>query len=285
MFKRITIILFILAMLAACGGDQAVEEGDDLTLNTTIAINDLPHIGPVSLRQTQMISGNIMRTITSTSVTMGGESQEIIDVLIMNLDQGNVYFVNDLDSVYAQMSLAELDTLLMRGEEVPDTIQAPLEISESRIERLDDQTREMDGFGPAVPVEVEMTITGTGENSDFSGSLSGQLWFSSALENADVFISYQKRANQLLDAQLNSPFFGISDYLQIDPGWMNEVSDKTTGIPVKGDMMVEMPLKDQTITFGISLTLEDYNTTNISEDLLTIPDGYRQVSYDEYRGY
>jgi hypothetical protein len=274
-------------VLFACGQEEASQEGDDLTLNSVIAINDLPAVGPVSVKQAQMFSDDVMRSQMSTSISIAGEAQEILTVYIINLNEGNIYYVNDSDSTYVRMSFAELDALLDQINPAADTTGAQLELLEDQVRRMEDQAEPIPPFGECVPVEFDLVLGGTGENADYRSSMQGQMWLSESIENDDVYMDFNDEAMVRFknDIAGNAMFFGIAASVNLNQGWFESINESMTGVPVQAEFKITMPTPEETITYGMTMNLEDYSTADIDESLLAVPAGYREVSLSEFRMY
>ncbi len=287
--RKLGILFLLLSLLLfACTQEEVAEEGDDLTLITAININDLPYVGPVSVKQTQMISGDVMRSQISTSINIAGEDQEIMSVFLINLNEGNIYFVNDRDSNYVQMSFAELDQMLEAANPAEeDTAAAALELTKDMVQRKEDEAKPIGSFGPCVPVEFDLVLSGRGDNAGYQSSMQGQMWLSKGIDNSDLFMDFKNRALDRLQNSMagNAAFFGIPAAVNLSPEWFDRINQAISGIPVEAEFKVTMPVKDETITYGITMNLEDYSTANIEQSLLEVPSGYQEVDFSEFRMY
>jgi len=285
--RKLGLGLLLLSLLFACGQEEAAEGGDDLTLNSVIAINDLPSVGPVSVKQTLMFSDDVMRSQVSTSISIAGEAQEILTVYIINLNEGNIYYVNDSDSTYVGMSFAEFDALLDEANPASDTAGAPLELLEDQVRRKESEARTISPFGECVPVEFDLVLGSTGENADYRSRMQGQMWFSNSIENAEVFKDFQEKAADRFKNAIagNATFFGIAASVNLNQGWFETINQAIIGVPVEAEFKMTMPGKGETITYGMTMNLEDYTTADIDESLLAVPAGYQEVSFSEFRMY
>jgi hypothetical protein len=287
MIKKSGILLLTVLMLAACGPEGVQEEGNDLTLNTTIAVNDLPVVGPISLKQTQMISGNVQRSEIKTSVSTGGETQEIISVYIINLDEGNLYFINDPDSNYVKMSFAEFDSMLSPVSQTSDSAASALSLTGRDVARLEDEKKVIGDYGECVPVQFDLVLGGGDETQPYESEFSGRMWLSSAIKNAELFTAFQRQSFQMFKSSLASGpgFFGLAGAINLDENWLAEVNAAMTGIPVQAEFIITQPGPDGTISYGITMNLDSYATADLKPGLLTVPEGYRQVEFSQFRMY
>ncbi len=287
MLKKIAIGLLALVLLFSCGKKEAAEEGNDLTLTTVININDLPVLGPISIQETQMFSENVMRSMISTSINLAGEQQEISSVFLINLDQDKIYFINDPDSNYSVMTFAQFDSMLATATMLADTAAAGLELTTDIVQREDTAAKVIGKYGECVPVKFDLVLSGTGENAQYQSSLTGQMWLSNSIKNGQLFTDFQKKASSKFENSLagNATFFGMSGSLNLSQEWFKKINSAMTGIPVEAEFKITMPVENETITYGITMNLEDYTTADIDKALFMVPQGYKQVPFSEFRMY
>jgi len=288
MIKNLCGLLLGILLIISCGPKGAMEEGNDLTLNTTIAIEDLPVVGPINLKQTQMYSGNILRSVIKTSISVAGEEQALSSVFIINLDEGNLYFVNDADSTYVKMAFAEFDSMLTAANfPYDDTTMAPLTLTKREIQRMESEKKVIGQFGECTPVDFDLVLGSEGAAAPYQSSLSGRMWMSSSIENSSLFTDFQKKSFQMFQSSLaaNPGFFGLAGMVNLDESWLKELNAAMTGIPVEADFEISMPIDEETISYGITLNLQDYLTADIDEGLLRVPDEYRQVDFSQFNMY
>jgi hypothetical protein len=287
MFKKIGLVFLAMVLIVSCGGKEVQEAGNDLSLTTRIAINDLPVIGPISLKQTQMFSGNIMRSVISASVTVGGGDQEISSIFIINLDEGNLYFVNDVDQTYVQMTFEEFDALMAESTEIRDSGMAELSLTTRDIKRNEQDKKAIGQFGECVPVDFNLILSARSESVPYQSSLKGQMWMTDAIANAELFTNFQKKSNEMFGAGKvgGNIFFGLAGIVNIDESWLKELSNAMTGIPAQAEFEINMPVENETITYGITLNLEESSTEDIDDILMSVPSEYNQVDFDEFRKY
>lgn len=298
MLKKAGILFLVMVMLLACAQKEAEEKGSDLTLNTTIAVKDLPVVGPVTLKQTQMFSGNIMRSVMRSSVIVGGEAQEISSTVMVNLDESNIYMINDFDSNYVIMSLEEFDSLMTHyemmeeqaramaeGEDIADTGEAPLQFAHREVSVNQDSVKSVENYGQCEALEFDLQLNDP--ESDFTSTLKGFMWVSKDIENAQLFMDFQDKMARMSDQFLtaNSGFFGLANQIDMGDAWLDEINQKLNGIPVEAEFEVNVPMNEEMVKYGISLKLEDYTTTDIDQILLSIPDGYQEVEFNQFRMY
>ncbi len=287
MLKKTGICLLALVLLFSCGQKEAAEEGNDLTLTTVINIKDLPVLGPISIQETQMFSGNVMRSIISTSINLAGEQQEISSVFLINLDDNNIYFIDDMDSNYAVMSFAQFDSMLAATSMLADSAAPGLELTTDMVEREDTAAKVIGNYGKCVPVKFDMVLSGTGENSQYQSSLTGEMWLSNSIKNGNLFTEFQKKAATKFENSLagNAAFFGLAGSVHLDQAWFKKINEAMQGIPVEAEFKVTMPTQNETITYGITMNLEEYTTENIEKTMFAVPAGYKQVPFSEFRMY
>ncbi len=285
MIKKSGILLLAVLLLVACGPKGVQEEGNDLTLNTTIAVNDLPVVGPISLKQTQMFSGNVQRSEIKTGVTVGGETQELISVYIINLDEGNLYFINDLDSTYMKMSFAEFDSMLSSVSLAADSTAPALSLTGRDVARLEAEKKEIKNYGECMPVQFDLVLGGGNETQPYESKFSGRMWLSTSIKNAELFTAFQKKSFEMFKSSLASGpgFFGLAGAVNLDENWLAEVNAAMTGIPVEAEFMITMPGPSGSISYGITLSLDGFTTADIDQSLLAVPAGYRQVDFSQFR--
>jgi hypothetical protein len=287
MLKKISIGLLGLVLLLSCGPKQAAEEGNDLTLTTVININDLPVLGPISIQETQMFSENVMRSMISTSINLAGEQQEISSVFLINLDQDKIYFINDLDSNYSVMTFAQFDSMLATATMLADTAAAGLELTKDMVEREDTAAKVIGSYGECVPVKFDLVLSGTGENSQYQSSMTGEMWLSNSIKNGQLFMDFQKKASSKFENAMagNTAFFGMAGALNLNQEWFKKINQAMTGIPVQAEFKITMPVENETITYGITMNLEDHTTANIEKSLFMVPESYKQVPFSEFKMY
>jgi hypothetical protein len=280
-------LLLLSLLMFACAQEEVAEKGDDLTLVTDINITDLPYVGPVSVKQTQMISGEIMRSQISTSINIAGEAQEIMSIFIINLNEGKVYFVNDRDSNYVGMSFAEFDKMLEAANPMDDTAGATLELTKDQVHRNQEEAKPIDPYGPCVPVDFDLVLSGSGENAGYQSGMQGKMWLSKGMENSNLYIEFKQQAMNKLQNSItgNAAFFGIPAAVNLSPEWFDRINQAIDGVPVEAEFKITMPVKNDTITYGITMALEDYSTANIDKSLLAVPSGYKEVTFSEFRMY
>ena len=298
MLKKAGILFLVMVTLLACAQEEAAEKGNDLTLNTTIAVKDLPVVGPVTLKQTQMFSGNIMRSVMRSSVIVGGEAQEISSTVMVNLDEGNIYMINDFDSNYVVMTLEEFDLLMThyemmeeqaravaQGEDVADTGEAPLKFARREVTVSQDSTKSIENYGQCEALEFDLQLNDP--ETDFTSKLKGFMWVSKDIENVQLFTDFQDQMSRLSDQFLttSSGFFGLANQIDMGDAWLDEINQKLNGVPVEADFEVNVPMDGDMVKYGISLKLEDYTTTDIDQILLSVPEGYQEVEFNQFRMY
>jgi hypothetical protein len=287
MIKKSGILLLTVLLLAACGPEGVQKEGNDLTLNTTITVNDLLVVGPVSLKQTQMISGNVQRSEIKTGVTIGGETQELISVYIINLDEGNLYFINDPDSTYVKMSFAEFDSMLSSVSLTADSTAPALSLTGRDVVRLEAEKKEIGEYGECMPVQFDLVLGGGDDTRPYESKFSGKMWLSSSIKNGKLFTAFQNKSFQMFKSSLASGpgFFGLAGAVNLDENWLAEVNAAMTGIPVEAEFIITMPGPDETTSYGITLNLDGSASANIDQSLLAVPAGYHQVEFSQFRMY
>lgn len=285
MLKKMGIGLLALVLLFSCGKKETAQEGNDLTLTTVININDLPVLGPISIQETQMFTENIMRSMTSTSINLAGEQQEISSVFLINLNEEKIYFINDVDSNYAIMTFPQFDSMLAAVGMLADSAYAGLELTTDVVQREDTAAKVIGNYGKCVPVKFDLVLGGTGEYAQYSSSLNGRMWLSNSIKNEKLYSDFQKGANAKFENSMagNAAFFGMAGSVNLNQAWFKKINEAMTGIPVEAEFKITMPAQNETITYGISMNLEEYNTENLDKSLFVAPEGYKEVPFSEFK--
>jgi hypothetical protein len=226
-----------------------------------------------------------MRSMISTSINLAGEQQEISSVFLINLGEKKIYFINDADSNYAVMTFAELDSVLASVTMMTDTPAAGLELTTDLVQREDSAAKVIGNYGKCVPVKFDLVLSGSGENAQYTSSMKGDIWLSNSIKNEKLFTDFQKKANSEFENAFagNATFFGMAGSINLNEKWFNKINQAMNGIPVQGEFKITMPVQNETITYGISMNLEDYNTANIDKALFMVPVGYKQISFSEFK--
>ena len=286
MFKKLSLILLAFVFIVSCGQEQTATEGSGLTLNSVIDVKDLPYTGPISIKQSQMFSGNIMRSTISSSVSLGGETQELSSVFLINLDQGLIYIINDLKAQYIRLTLEEFNQMMAMDRAINDSLSPDLKLSLDKIEREENEQMEISTFGMCVPVDFELVLSSE-VMPNYSSILKGRMWLSDNLTNGSLFSEFQKKSSAMMESAVasNSIFFGLAGVFDLDEDIMTRLNSAISGIPVEADFEITMPNGETAITFGISQTLTDYSTADIDPGLLEVPADYKQVSQEEFKQF
>jgi len=283
MFKKLSLILFAFVLFFSCSQQEAVMDGSGLTLNSVISVVDLPFTGPITIKQSQMFSGNVLRSVISSSVTLGGETQELSSVFLINLDENAIYIINDKRAEYVHLTFDEFNRMMAMERTIDDTLAPDLKLTLDKINRVDSEQKEILTFGMCVPVDFELMLNSE-TTPDYTSSFKGRMWMSENLKNSDLFISFQKKSNAMMQSSVasNSIFFGLSGIFDLDENIMTKLNEAMSGIPVEAAFEITMPSMNSVIKFGISQTLSDYNTADIDAGLMKVPDDYTQVSQSEF---
>jgi len=286
MIKKLGLFFMGLAIFFSCAQKQAEESGGDLTLTSKIMINNLPYLGQVNVKQTQMLAGQIMRATYSTSFPVGAEVQEINSTFLINLDEKAIYLINDADSMYVRLSLAEFDSLTAGASAPHDSLSKPLRITNQTISKKAEEKQVIGQFGECVPVDFALTMEG-GTPEGYRGDFKGRIWTSSALPNSQVYTRFQDQAMALSKSAAggNPGVFGLAGKLNIDEAWLAELGRAVSGIPVLGEFEISMPMAGETLNYNIKMELTEYAPAKIDGALLEVPGGYRQVAFADFRMY
>lgn len=285
MLKKMGIGLLALVLLFSCGKKETAQEGNDLTLTTVINIKDLPVLGPISIQETQMFTENIMRSMISTSINLAGEQQEISSVFLVNLNEEKIYFINDADSNFAAMTFAQFDSMLAAVTMLSNSVSAGMELKKDLVEREDSAAKVIGIYGSCVPVKFDLELGGSGEDAQYSSHFTGELWLSNSIKNENLFTDFQQKANSKFENSVagNAAFFGMAGSVHLNEAWFKKINEAMTGIPVEAEFKITMPVQKETITYGISMNLEEYNTENLDKSLFMVPEGYKEIPFSEFK--
>ena len=283
MFKKLSLILLAFVLIISCGQKQTATEGSGLTLNSVINVQDLPYAGPITIKQSQMFSGNVMRSTISSSVNLGGETQELSSVFLINLEDGAIYIINDAKAQYMRLTLEEFNRMMAMNRAMNDSLAPDLKLSLDKIERAEGENKEIGTFGMCLPVDFDLKLT-SASMPDYSSSLKGRMWLSESLTNGNLFMEFQKKSSVMMESAVasNTIFFGLAGVFDMNEDIMARLNSAISGIPVDAQFEITMPNGTSSITFGISQTLTDYNTADIDPGLMEVPADYVQVSQEEF---
>jgi len=287
MLKKISIGLLALMFILSCGHKEAAEEGNDLTLTNVINIKDLPVLGPITIQETEMFSGNIMRSMISTSINLAGEQQEISSTFLINLDKNRIYFINDVDSTYSELTFPQFDSMLAAVNMLTDTAAGGLQMTSDMVQREDSAAKVIGQFGECVPVKFDLVLTGTDTTAHYQSKITGEMWLSNSIRNEKLFVDFQKNSSTKFENSLagNAAFFGMAGSLKLGPEWFKKINQEMTGIPVQAEFNISMPVGTETVNYGITMNLENYTTANINKTLFEVPAGYKQVAFSNFEMY